>query len=208
MELDMEAHMHRRIDLSLLLCSIGFIIGLTLLVGCPAKEDVKGVPSSQVSAPNSPSVSKFDTFGWKRVESSFGGFSIQITYGDKIIADSGEGMNFRPGIPVTVVNDMAPRGDGKETFSVFIGDSSYAPPDFAKSEKTDFGPVDGITGNRFRVDFVNVPDDWKMGYFEGERDYLYVFEKNGKFYYVIYVDSSRGNELLDLVEACVRTMKF
>jgi hypothetical protein len=112
MELDMEAHMHRRIDLSLLLCSIGFIIGLTLLVGCPAKEDVKGVPSSQVSAPNSPSVSKFDTFGWKRVESSFGGFSIQIpdgwkiindTYGDKIIADSGEGMNFRPGIPVTVV---------------------------------------------------------------------------------------------------------
>jgi hypothetical protein len=160
-----------------------------------------------------------DSSGWLKVTSVNGVFSIRIPDGwdiinatnmDAIEAVSLDDIEYRPGVKVTIRQGEMPKGDGIPRIYIFrsMEVKPYQPPSFTQSKEDNFDLANGIIGKRYTVKFVTVPEAWRIGYVEGELDYVFTFHTTKKTFYLIYRILPDEPDRIPIVEECVKTMMF
>ncbi len=151
---------------------------------------------------------------WKLVMSSEQSFSMCVPGGWTLLSDTDANrFGVVPPFKIeadkdAVVENLVMGGkDGVtwDQFQVFEAINNYQGwTDEAKAQKDSFVLNDGTEGTRYYTKHVNVGEG--IGPVEGEEDYEYLFEKNGKFIHAVYTIHPGTEKQLETIESVLKTL--
>ena len=150
---------------------------------------------------------------WKKAVSSGRSFSMCVAGGWTLVSDT-ESELFRVLPPFTISNTQDSKieektiggGDGTyDLFEVFKAESSYQGwTDENNSTVTEFTSNDGTKGSKYYTKWDVVGDG--IGPVQGEEDYEYLFEKNGKYIHAIYTIMPDTTSEIESIEKVLKPL--
>jgi hypothetical protein len=150
---------------------------------------------------------------WKVASSSQGSFKLCVPGGWTLTSgvDSEEFEVFPPftikiEAEAVIKSESIPGRDGTgDIFQIFKADKNYQGWTADDAEKSTFTLDDGTKGIRYYTKYVDIVGEG-IGPVEGEEDYEYLFEKNGKFIHAVYTIHPGTANHLETIEKVLKTL--
>lgn len=172
-------------------------------------------PSTQTQASSCNAASE-EQNSWAVVSSHENNFTMCVPGGWTLVSDT-QSDTFRVAPPFVVVsgekatiqNEEIGGKDGtSDMFQVLTAKESYQGWTSNDAEKSDFTLNDGTKGIRYYTKYTNIGVGGGIGPVEGDEDYEYLFEKNGKFIHAGYTIHPGTQKHLNTVEEVLKTLKI
>lgn len=200
----------------LILVIIGIVGGIGWYV-FSLKDSDTAVTQTQTNTQIQPSTcnpANEEQQSWVVASSHENSFSICVPGGWTLVSDT-QSESFRVTPPFAVVSgkkaviqtqEIGGKDGASDMLLVFKAEESYQGWTSENAEKSDFTLNDGTIGIRYYTKHTNVGEG--IGPVEGEEDYEYLFEKNGKFIHAVYTIHPGTEKQLETIESVLKTLRI